>query len=129
MRFIANLSNLHDRVYGKDMPFKIKEFKFAKSLEKKLIAINRLRNDISHKGMNGEDINLLLEHTFSKIIEGYFWLLVYLAKTQIYSVLKQLDIGDAQEYVREAKDYLIMTYFKEFSNSDLERILMMFDSD
>ncbi len=133
VRFIANLSNLHASLYGedkkKDMPIKIKEFKFTKSIEKKLIAINRLRNNISHKGMNEEEINLLLKHTFTKIKKGYFCLLVYLAKTQIFSVLKYLDIGDEQDHVQKVKDYLVKTYFKEFSSSDLRIVIEIFNKN
>ena len=111
------------------MPIKIKEFNFPKPVEKKFFEINRLRNDISHEKMNEEDINLLLKHTFSKVKGVYFWILVYLAKIQIHSVLKQLDKGDSQEYIQEIRDYLVMTYFKDFSNSDLERVLRIFNSD
>ena len=127
LRFIATLSNLHDRLYGedktKDMPIKIKNLKFGVSLEKKLREINRVRNDISHKGMKEEEINLLLEHTFSKIKETYFSLLVQLANKQILSVVKRNKIENASDYAERARDFIIKTYFTAFSPSDMKRIM------
>ena len=75
------------------MPLKINRLKFETSLEKKLKEINRIRNNIVHKGMTEEEINFLLDHTFSKIKESYFQLLVQLINKQIFSVVTQNKLG------------------------------------
>ena len=127
LQFVTTIDILHNRLYGKDklkdMPIKIKKFKFKLLLEKELIEINRIRNDIVHKGMKEEEINLLLEHTFSKIRESYFHILVHLANKQIVSVVKQSKLGNVKEYTEKARDYIIKTYFTSFSPSDVEKII------
>jgi len=130
LRFITILSNLHDKLYGrdekKDMPIKIKRFSFDLSLEKMLISVNRVRNDISHKDMKEQEINLLLNHTFSKIKGCYFHVLVFLVNKQIFSVAKQDKIENVKDYTEKARDYIIKTYFTSFSASDLKKIKEIF---
>ncbi|HEC41157.1 MAG TPA: hypothetical protein ENI29_23130, partial [bacterium] len=110
-RFITTIGILHDRLYGKDkkidMPLKIKRLKFETSLEKKLKEINRIRNNIVHKGMTEEEINSLSDHTFSKIKESYFQLLVQLINKQIFSVVTQNKLGIKTDYIERARDSII----------------------
>jgi len=130
LRFITILSNLHDKLYGrdekKDMPIKIKRFSFDLSLEKMLISVNRVRNDISHKDMKEQEINLLLNHTFSKIKGCYFRVLVFLVNRQIFSVEKQDKRENVKDYTEKTRDYIIKTYFTSFSASDLKKIKEIF---
>jgi len=80
----------------------------------------------------GDNYSIYVHNTTISELTGIEILLAEGIKShqyQIYSVLKQLGIEHIQDYVEEAGDYILKTHFKEFSTSDLRKVLEIFDKN
>ena len=119
--FINLISNLYDDVFNNskkiDITIKIKEFKFPKNLEKKLIWFNQIRNKIIvHRKLKREERNNLLKKNEIELKDTYLHLLAYLLKFHVLNVAKKYNFIN----IININNFVITKYLRNTSLSQQE---------
>jgi hypothetical protein len=123
IRFKAQLDILYEDIFGKDKldtPIRIKKFEFPESLQKKLSAFNRFRNNITHEEIPLDQLEILLQKNRNLINDTYLYYLSYLLRDRTRYIAQKFGITD----INPINKYVISNYIRPdiFSQQEVNKI-------
>ncbi len=128
LRFITQFDVLYEDNFGKNgitkTPPRIKNFKFPKNLEDKLLKFNSFRNEITHEEMANAQINKLLHDNKKHINNTYLHFLSFLLRFQVRHVAKKYNISDTKPLNQFIiNNYIINTVFSQQEINKIQEFL------